>query len=51
MALDLPLRVAVYEGTEGETRLAYQDLAQIAREHGIPVGMEEVRTPCARSRR
>lgn len=42
MALDLPLRVAVYETAEGNTELIYPDLQQIARAHGVPDGMEQV---------
>ncbi len=42
MALDLPLRIAVYEDAEGKTVLVYQDLASLAQQHGIPDGVEQV---------
>jgi uncharacterized protein (DUF302 family) len=42
MALALPLRVAIYEDAEGQTQVVYQNLQQIAQDHGVPDGMEEV---------
>lgn len=42
MSLVLPLRIAVYEDAEGKTSLIYQDLAQIARQHGVAEGTEQV---------
>jgi uncharacterized protein (DUF302 family) len=42
MALALPLRIAVYETSDGSTELAYPNLQQIAQEHGVPDGMEQV---------
>lgn len=35
MALDLPLRVLVYEDADGTTRLAYKDPVWLATRHGI----------------
>ncbi len=42
MALALPLRIAVYQTSDGGTEVAYPDLQQIAQAHGVPDGMEEV---------
>lgn len=35
-ALDLPLRVLVYEDNEGRTRIAFHPIAQPLREAGVP---------------
>jgi uncharacterized protein (DUF302 family) len=42
MALALPLRIAVYEDGEGQTQVVYPNLQQVAQQHGVPDGMEQV---------
>ncbi len=42
MALALPIRVAAYEDDDGKTVLVYQDLGQLAKDYGMPDGLEEV---------
>ncbi len=36
MGIDLPLRVLFYEGEDGKTHIAYHDLDEVAKLHGVP---------------
>ncbi len=36
MGLDVPLRVLVFEDSDGETYLIYHDPAEVAEDHGLP---------------
>ncbi|MEM7176967.1 MAG: DUF302 domain-containing protein [Pseudomonadota bacterium] len=38
MGLDLPLRVVVYEDSDGAVMMAYHDPADVAAQHGVPEG-------------
>ena len=39
VAIDLPLKALIWEGTDGKVRLTYNDPAYLEHRHGVPAGL------------